>query len=376
MQKKTLVPSDRDRFSYNHFNTMRLAMALLVVWSHSFALYLGTEDHEPISLLLNGKYNAGNIGVRVFFAISGLLIVSSFERTRSILTYFGKRILRIYPGYLVAVAFCAFIVVPVFSSNGGNVLTPSIAIEWVWQNLLLRNFIPASDAFSQNPSNAVNGALWSIAYEFWCYIGVAVLGAVGILRRPWTIILLLISIMLIKAGLDVTGRKPGLGILGEIIGWPYLWTSMAPSFLIGVVALKFGHLIPRSRWILAALIFSTVVIAHITEDRVAFDLLFIPTLGYSVFYAAFSDAIIPDAAAFGDFSFGTYLYGFPIQQMIKSAFPITFSAYIALCLVLSLIAGVVSWFAVERRFVQTVTFKRTAKDTKLGAAHDAGPSNH
>src|SRR5262245_27727188 len=100
----------------NNFDAIRLAMALLVVWSHSFALYYGSEKNEPISLLLSGAYNAGNIGVMVFFIVSGFLIPQSFSRSGSLTNYLARRARRIYPGYLVATSLCAFAVIPLFST--------------------------------------------------------------------------------------------------------------------------------------------------------------------------------------------------------------------------------------------------------------------
>src|SRR5262245_12034185 len=91
-------------------------MALLVVWSHSFALYLGSERTEPLALLLNGAYNSGNVGVMVFFIISGFLVNQSFVNSKSLPRFMKRRIRRIYPGYLVATSICAFVVIPLFST--------------------------------------------------------------------------------------------------------------------------------------------------------------------------------------------------------------------------------------------------------------------
>ena len=84
---------------------------MLVVWSHSFALYFGSENREPISLLTKGAINSGKVGVYVFFIISGFLITQSYERSASALSYLRKRICRIYPGFIVATIICAFVIV-------------------------------------------------------------------------------------------------------------------------------------------------------------------------------------------------------------------------------------------------------------------------
>src|ERR1700732_1330773 len=107
---KTLV-----RSGPNNFAAIRIVMALLVVWSHCFALYLGSEATEPISVILHGMTNAGRVAVQVFFVVSGFLITQSFERSSSSWAYLKKRVARIYPGYLVATAICAFLIIPAFS---------------------------------------------------------------------------------------------------------------------------------------------------------------------------------------------------------------------------------------------------------------------
>src|SRR6185295_19514916 len=101
-ERSLLIPYGFALQRRNNFDAIRLAMALLVVWSHSFALYLGSEKTEPLSLLLNGAYNSGNIGVMVFFIISGFLVTQSFVTSKSLTRFMARRIRRIYPGYLVA----------------------------------------------------------------------------------------------------------------------------------------------------------------------------------------------------------------------------------------------------------------------------------
>ena len=225
-----LVPQKSTSHARNNFDTIRLAMALLVVWSHSFAIYVGSEDGEPISLLMNGTYNAGNIGVLVFFIISGFLICQSYDQRNTVRKYFERRVRRIYPGYLVATAICAFVIIPIFSSHAD--LSTKEVFKTLGLNLLLQNYFPPSDVFD---GRALNGSLWSIPFEFWCYIGLAILGLSQLLIERWSIVAIASLAMLIRVWLDLTGRKPGGGLVGLIIGWPYEWFIVLPCFLAGVV---------------------------------------------------------------------------------------------------------------------------------------------
>jgi len=342
-----LIPSEPGR--KNNLNTIRLAMALLVVWSHSFALYYGSERREWVSLLLNGTYNAGNIGVMAFFAISGYLITKSFVSSRSASSYMLKRIKRIYPGFLVAIIVCAIVVVPAYSTimkaDGQE------AVRVFTHALILKAYWPISDVFAGNARpGAVNGSLWSISYEFWCYLGVLALGVIGLVTNRRLLLVLLFAFLLARVGLDLLDWKPRIGQAEIVIGSVYVWTEILPSFLAGMVIYAFADRIPRSRVILAAFALGAVASAHISPYLASLTVT--PALAYIIFYIGFSETRLPDAAAKGDFSYGTYLYAFPIQQMLVASFGdrLSFAAYFIAAAVLSVIAGAASHYMVERWF--------------------------
>lgn len=351
---RLLVPADRATLRRNNFDAIRLAMALLVVWSHSFALWFGSEKDEWLSLLTGGVYNSGNIGVLAFFAISGFLITLSWLRSDSWISYLRRRVLRIYPGYLVAITVCSLVIVPVFSTRHFGSVTPA-ELGGMASNLLLRGYIIPSDAFH---GGSVNGSLWSIPYEFWCYLGVLALGLTGLLRRRAIYPLLAVIVILVRAWLDLTGRRPAGGMLQPIIGFAYFWFNVLPPFLLGGAAYLFTDRLPRSGWLALALILATIGASHLPLAdplrTVITRSLLPPTLVYGVLYLAFETRIrAHDAARFGDFSYGCYLYAFPIQQMLvaslKGAIP--FPLFVLLAMALSLLAGILSWFLVEHWFL-------------------------
>lgn len=331
---RKLIPcgesAERDR---NNFGIIRLALALAVVWSHSFALHLGSEDGEWVSRVLDGKYNAGTLAVMGFFVISGLLITQSWERSSSARSYFAKRVRRIFPGYIVATTLCAFVVAPMF---GGEFPNP---IKTLGLNLLLQGYIPA--AFPRNAfPGPVNGSLWSIPFEFWCYIGVAA-GASIALKRPRYLIGL--TLVLMAGHIVINAVKVDFGIIETIFGLPLFWTIVGPSFLLGMLAYRFP--IPRSPFILVGLIVLAIVSCQFKGIH---TFVVPPALAYAVLYASFSERVSFHPKA--DLSYGTYLYAFPIQQMLQATTNLTMPEFIAASMALSLIAGALSWFLVERPF--------------------------
>lgn len=348
-----LIPSS-GAARQNNFNTLRLAMALLVVWSHSFALWLGTEANEPISRIMNGVDNAGNIAVLTFFTISGFLISLSYQRSSTILSYLGKRVARIHPGYIVATALCSLVVAPLLSDRPFGLFSEA-ELGGIASNVLLRGYIVPTPGFA----GAVNGSLWSIPYEFWCYLGVIAMAELGFFRRRALLPLFTLAVMLVRSWLDLTGRRPGGGMLEPIIGMAYLWFKVLPPFLVGATMLAWRDHIPRSRFLALGLPLATIASAWLplagNAQGLITNLLVPPTLGYVVLYVAFHPAIrLPDAARFGDFSYGCYLYAFPIQQLLAMAFRArgvtALPLFIAASMAGSLIAGIASWFLVERWF--------------------------
>jgi peptidoglycan/LPS O-acetylase OafA/YrhL len=329
----------------NNFDAIRIAMALLVVWSHSFALYFGTEANEPLSLLTAGVANAGNIAVDVFFIVSGFLILKSFTRSRSYWSFLKKRIARILPGFMVATSLCAFVLLPALA---GTHYTVGSAVKTLGMNLLLQGWFVNSNPFVYNHVRAVNGSLWSISFEFWCYLGVL---AYGILKGGKA---LLVSVLIIVIALDVwttaTGKQWGGGIITKVVGWPNFWFRMAPCFMAGMLVYVYRDLIPRSGWIVLTSLAFLVVCARFSPLTAR---AFLPiVLAYAVFYYAFSRQYF-QAARHGDFSYGTYLYAFPIQQLILAFTVLSFPIFVGISMLLSGVAGVASWFAVERWFHST-----------------------
>src|SRR5271154_4636955 len=97
----------------NNLDFVRLFLAILVIFSHSYPLGLGTEKNEPFMLATNGQITGGSIAVDCFFILSGFLIAHSFIYSNSLLDYFRKRVFRIYPAFIVAMLFGALLIAPI-----------------------------------------------------------------------------------------------------------------------------------------------------------------------------------------------------------------------------------------------------------------------
>lgn len=332
----------------NNFGLFRLTLASLVVLSHSFALTLGSNRDEPLARFTHGQLTFGELAVNWFFVISGFLIMMSWSNSRGLVGFLRKRVLRIYPAYLVAVLVCVTIIPLLCGSR--HMFPTTLDPSELWKALVLRAELP--DFFLYNPSRTTNGSLWSISFEFWCYLGVALLGLLGVARRPWIIPGLIAVLVGSYITLMHIGWRPGGTLLGVVLGSPFIWTRMAPFFLSGVLFFQWRRRIPLSARVAVLCVCGLVLAAALPPYGLAITM---PILGtYVVFCAAFSDKFCwPTFGSRVDVSYGTYLYAFPIQQLWIYALAIR-SPFLLFSLALpsSLLAGYLSWHGVERHFLQ------------------------
>lgn len=322
----------------NRLDAFRLGLALLVFASHCWGLTLGTNRDDPIDRITRGQVSGGGLAVAAFFAISGFLIAQSWTTSRGVLDFLRRRILRIYPGFLVASAFS----VAVAATFGADSLA-RFAAEFP-AGSALRSVVRLRQptwpgAFPHNPyPGEINGSLWTISYEFGCYLVAALLGTALLLRKGPVAVLFGASFAAFLA-FDVAA------VPGEF-GPAASWARYFALFFAGSAAYLGRDAIPRSRGIALASGLALVVGSQIPPFLTGM----LPIAGvYLLFYLAFAPGAREPARARPDLSYGVYLYAFPVQQAIVSQMPgigpLTLMA-VAIAPILALAAA--SWYAIER----------------------------
>src|SRR4051794_5607980 len=96
----------------NNIDFLRFYLAAVVIFSHSYPMLWGSNNREPVSLATRGQRTGGELAVDGFFILSGFLIARSWMSSRGLGDYLRRRALRIYPGFLGAIAFSALIAAP------------------------------------------------------------------------------------------------------------------------------------------------------------------------------------------------------------------------------------------------------------------------
>jgi len=331
----------------NNLDAVRLALAVLVIFSHSFPLTRGFDETEPMMRATGGQTTAGTVAVDLFFVISGFLIANSFLNSRSVLSFLDKRVRRIYPGFIAAMVLCALVVAPLAGAAMTSAHFWSPLVDFLQRTVRLLEF-QYTYAFHNNPyKNSINGAAWTIPYEFLCYAGVAILGVAGVLRRRGLVLLLLGVSLLFCLLYLVNNWKVEAPFRGHLQKWAYL----TPSYLAGVTFYLWRDAIPHSGKL--ALVCVAVLAACCFVPNSWAECF--PLAGaYLVFWFAFHPRIaLQNFGKFGDFSYGTYLYAFPIQQLIVQASGASLGpmGLFVLAAPATLLAGAVSWWGVEHWFL-------------------------
>lgn len=336
-----MAPRTLNSGHFKNLNAVRLMLALLVVLSHSVVLCWGTNDREFLFRGTNGYESFGAIAVDGFFLISGMLITASWFRCGSLRVFLYRRILRIYPAFIVALLFgagVAFGFSPAFRLQVHGI---SYAWSLVRDTLLLGTSTASHPAtFQHNPlAGVVNGSLWTINQEFRCYLLVALLGVFAFLDRRKSVLFAAVLFWVLYARDILQSHQPWLSDF-----------RLLCFFVVGMVAWLF-----RDKLILSAR--GAAVAATILLATLRFSPWFSLALPLAGSYLLLWIGTGPAWKGWqwtnqSDFSYGVYLYAFPIQQ-IAASYPGLRSPVwnLALAIPLTMGCAALSWHLVEKRFL-------------------------
>jgi peptidoglycan/LPS O-acetylase OafA/YrhL len=246
----------------NAFGFLRLALAVLVVFSHSFPV--GGFGSDPLDGLSKGRLNLGLVAVAMFFALSGFLIARSASTCPSVIRFLWHRFLRIFPGYWVCLLVCACLFVPVMSFIEFDTLTGAFSLPWnTPQSFMISNAgLFHLDGFSipgilfirpnsiagllrHNPvPNLLNGTLWTLPIEVTCYLAAAALAPIGVLRRARFVVA---ALFVVSWGLYAFYYLDPIGFWGcfPIPGLKFL-VMLCPYFAAGSASFVYREKIPYS----------------------------------------------------------------------------------------------------------------------------------
>ncbi|UWF78176.1 acyltransferase family protein [Microbacterium neungamense] len=307
MRPPTVLQGAPYPYRANSLNLFRLILAGTVLVAHSF--YTTGNGEGPH---IRGE-NLGGWAVAGFFVISGFLITRSRLRT-SAGEYLLHRIVRIFPAFLVCLVVTAAVFGPVamlmqYGSLAGYATTPVTPLQFVWSNITLyMNEYSIGRTLSDLPYRSVwNGSLWTLYYEFLCYVMVWLLGALAWFRRSAVLAVLAFVAATAAHALESVINVAGLD--GDFL----LFLKLAPFFLGGACV---HFVIERwgvNPWIGAgAFVVTGALILGVPGWGGQASA---PFMAYGLLWLA---TVVPQPRwiAVNDVSYGFYIYAWPVQQLL------------------------------------------------------------
>lgn len=302
----------------NNFNVLRLLAASAVIFSHSADITRG--EHDKLEQWIG--YSGGWIAVTAFFAISGMLIYRSIARSRSVTDYIIARCLRIFPGLWVMLVVTILVLGLFFT-------TASIA-TWFHDPQVYRYavgnavlYFPRYDlpgVFESHPtSGVVNGSLWTLRFEFTCYIAVLFLFLARGYKSERNFRILIVIYFLGYLGFLALAASRGLLDSALFDGSDISKLHrLSLAFFLGMLMGRYVDRFRPTWW----MVVGSAVISWQLFGTVAFLTALTVSIVFLVFWLAFLQAPGLEAMRnMPDYSYGIYIYAFPVQQCVEHTGP-------------------------------------------------------
>lgn len=330
----------------NNFTAVRLLLASLVIFTHSYWLTTGTSGKDDLSDILGAPVSV--FAVDGFFFLSGFLVYPSLLRLGRASRFLLARLARLWPGLAVSVLLTALAGAFISSVHGLAYLRGDTA-KFLATNL---TFLVGSFNLTGVTCGAaacpVNGSLWTLPWEARCYLALALLGVLG-LAKPDLMKLFVLPATLVGAIVwDIPALQHfvqvhvGHGAVDQLNEADRLW----PLFALGAAAYIFRDRLTLS-WIVLSGLFVVMLVANRLGVGVHARALFV---GYLVLCLGLLTAKTRSfSGTWPDYSYGMYIYAFPVMMAVHALAP-TPSHWVlaAMTFAATLPCAVMSWHFIEK----------------------------
>ena len=341
----------------NNFDLIRLILACMVICGHAELINIVHDNWTEFLYAYLPPTSYGDVAVKIFFFLSGLLITSSFLKNPSIISFLVSRVFRLLPAlifvsFLVAIVFGPFISsLPVSTYFSDN--QPFL---YVLKNAFLKIQFQLPGVFETHASTSANGSLWTLPIEFRYYLillGILLIsGAIQRLqkssgssvsdissfRRPFNLLFVIIvadALLFNQHLIAAFGDKPSTNLLPIAFGFGMF------------VALNSERLVLDHR-----ITVGLFLLFFMLKQAAFFEIIFIFFYCVLAFYLATRKSLFRFKPRL-DLSYGIYLWGYFVQQCL---FHYLGSIHIYLHIVLAIgISVVLAYFThilVEKPFIK------------------------
>jgi peptidoglycan/LPS O-acetylase OafA/YrhL len=343
---------DNNRGLAPGFDLIRVVLATAVVAWHAVPIAMG----DAILLdTLRFTWVPGYAILAVFFGLSGFLITGSALRL-NLGNFLLNRGLRIFPALIVETALSAILLGMLFSTYPiGEYFSHSQTFGYFTSLFgYIKYYLPG--VFQTNPIPQVNLSLWTVPYELLCYLIMSVFIIGGVLKKPKLVIAAAAAFVLVGLALWLYGLKEGETQLvrrGLYAVFEGRASRLLICFILGIAAYLFRYRIPYSRTLFLCACAYLIGLSCFQLDSEKFfpflNILVGPVAVYICVYLGVSNLPTPALFRRGDYSYGIYLYGAPIQQAIRALIDSS-SPWLnfAVSMPLIVIFAALSWHLIEK----------------------------
>jgi len=339
------------------FGVLRLFLAILVIYEHSFTL--GGFGKDLLKRIPGFDFSTALIAVMSFFVISGFLVTKSYLNSSNIIQFGYKRFLRIMPGFWFCLLITSFgfglliYYMENFSITNYFSMSPNGPVDFIKNNffLLIRQY-QIGELLSSNPFPFVlNGSLWTLFLEAKAYIFLGILGFTGMLKRKVIILsayCLLVGFLATKIEIPYN-PNPILRLIFD-----HYFLTFLTYFLGGSVLYLYKNKIQFTHKFSLFLLVIFVLSYFLRLEHAVLAV----TLPYWIIYLG---TITPKSVFDSnvDFSYGIYIYAFPVMQLAAYLGANTSQVIFFLTsIVLTLPLALFSWFMIEKPFLSLKNNKK------------------
>ncbi len=327
------------------FDTLRVVLAFSILTYHAYDVTRGPDASTgygwlPVTSLLP-----------MFFALSGFLITASGQRL-TLPRFLFHRGLRIFPALIVEIVFSAFILgITVTRLPIGEYLGSVQTYRYLLNTTGNIQYVLPGVFIGHPHSGMVNASLWTIPWELACYglISISIVTGIIFRKRAMSIAAVIAiglpplvyvalqffsvlhpgnhAVTALLASSDyIDSAEYGRGFEGYrfamlwlatiLTGWEF---RVVPFFLAGSAVYLLRYSIPYSPRSAAAILVALAAASVLVPEGWNTPLLSIvlcPALVYLTVFAGLSPLPTLPLLRTGDYSYGIYLYGYPIQQSV------------------------------------------------------------
>jgi peptidoglycan/LPS O-acetylase OafA/YrhL len=331
----------------NNFDILRLFAAISVIIGHAYAINPQPPLADGVLTIIHFDFS-GEVAVKFFFFLSGLLVTNSIISNPDVVQFLIKRVFRIFPGLFVCLLVSVFIVGPIFTKVS---LREYFSAPDTWNyiriNFLLYDMQWRLTGVFTDSKYGLNGSLWTLFFEMLCYLYLAFVCVTGLFKNK--LIANIFILFIISISLFIPTHLPAFFSSNPNDYFLLACFSVGAFFANNKQSININFYLFILFWLFTI----GTCYYYAPNCPIVYQFIFYVALFYAALYISSIDFVIKYLKLPYDGSYGIYIYGFVIQQCVHAMLPaIGVHGNQIVSILIAIVVGTLSWHFVEKPFVK------------------------